>query len=317
MGLADLPRLATFLRRVSQEPQTTEGCPEVTVEPGLTSPGGTRYDRYDPRERPRGVVVTVHGETMAAEKDHRLGHFCRCLALSGLRCLAPRLPGLADLRFDATDLDALEDVVLLEDHPALVGFSFGASQGLVVAARPRMDLRFVLAFGAYHDLGPLLDQHLCRVAEPPDDEAWDDWAYARGILAWNVRDRLAVPEDDLGAFLAGWCHNPSMASKRAFVDRWLRDLPPMDQVRARLDPQVLTALSPAGRVRSIRCPVGLVYDLNDRLVPPREGRHIRAELQGVPCHHVETTLLSHVDLRKGMIPMELLGLVRVLARLLG
>lgn len=306
MRLGDIATLSRLFVRLGATPSGPHR--DVVEEPGRATPEGAGYDDYAPRGTSRGTVVAVHGVTVNGPRDGRLVHFARCLARANVRCLVPRLPALCDCRPDPADVGALESVTreaaaTAGGRAGLIGFSFGASYCLVVAARPAVAprCRFVLSFGAYHSLGDLWRHHAqAQFADPRTEVDWDDVIYLRLVLAAGNRDLVTLPADvwrQIDDLLPRYCHEATAAEKRDFFERHLRglDLLPL---AARQDDAVFAALSPAGQLGGLRCGVSLVHAPSDVPVPVAPARRIhdeiRARADGASHRLLVTPLLAHV-----------------------
>jgi len=306
--MGNMARLGLLLQRLCRRDLPSRVTGRFDERRNLRS-AGLDYDAYAPRGAARRQVVVVHGVTLNAKDEPRLVHLCRCLASVGIGCFAPSLPGLRELRWESSDVEALTAFTLERAGEAgpvgLIGFSFGASYALLAAAGAEADGRvaFVLSFGAYHSLEELYGEFLASVAragaEAPDPT--DDWLYLRLVAAYRHRDRLALPEESrarLESLLRRYCLEASVSEKRSFFREQLggRDPVPLDfQLR---DPETLERLSPAHRLGGLRCPVGLLHDPADPLIPDRHARRIADELgsAGRPCRLAISPVLQHVSL---------------------
>lgn len=291
--------------------------------------GDVGCDVYEPRGAPRAVVVALHGVTVQGNDDRRLGRFARALAGSGARCVVPRLAGLAALRWERRDVDAIAAVVdaatAEAGRPAvLVGFSHGASLGLLAAARPGTSARvaYILGFGAYHSL-PRFFARIRGLAPPPDGRALDDLAYAWLVEARRRAEALALSPafcaaaDDL---LRRYCDAATGAEKRRFFEAHLRGL----DLGARVDPAAdatFPDLSPEGNLGGLACPVALVHAPDDALVPVAEAEALLAEVRRVApgARHrlLVTRLVEHVATARLPRPAEAFALLSMLAPLTG
>lgn len=328
MRLLDVPALTRLLGQLAREAPPA-GEPRAGELLDVRGPSGMLYDDYGPPGcAPRAIVMAVHGMTTAATRDRRLVHFARVLAASGARCVLPRLPALSQCLYDAGDVDAL--AALLRDLGAagapvgVAGFSYGGSYGLLAAARPEASaaVRFVLSFGAYHHLGDLTAPYLAPRPAPRDDAGWDDEIYLRLVLAWARRAELALPPEtvaELSHTMLHYCLELSPADKRAVHDRHLADIDVAALLARTLDPATAEALSPAGKLGGLRCPVSIIHDRNDRLVPSSHARRLHAELRRLPSaarrRLLVTGLLSHVTWTARLAPLELMRLMAALSPL--
>lgn len=321
MTLADLFRLSVLLSRLSRGPSAAAapGVEELPDQP-LSGDRPGRFDLYLPAGgTARAAVVAVHGITAQGRKEPRLVHFARCLARSGVACAVPTLPAMSACLTDPADLDVLEQVTLAtaaraDRRPGLVGFSYGAAFSLVVAARPAMAdvLRFVIAIGAYHDLGDLHSIYAAAADRgAPTGEQLDDHIYMHLVVALGMLDGLSLPPGGaqrLRRLYADYCHGGATLDEKRAAYRellWPRDLPYRNLRRH--DAATLDALSPAGKLAAVTCPVRLIHDSRDELVPPRHAEAILAELRRGEAgdHHslLITSLLSHVEL-SGLVRLD-------------
>jgi pimeloyl-ACP methyl ester carboxylesterase len=321
---AGLARALAFLARL--------GLPGGGPAPRPLPVAGAACDWYPARGRPRAAVVALHGLTLEGRAEHRLAAFARALARSGAHCAVPELPGLAGAVWDGTDVEvagrAIEAAAAEGGMPvAVVGFSQGGSVGLLAAGRPgpAAAVRAAIAFGAHHDLGRVLGR-LAGLDEPrPDDgDGWDDWIWVHLVQAHRCGEALGLPaalRAEVEHRLRRHCLTGLSEDKRRFYEERLR---PLELLRRGPPPAEgdLRALSPAGRLQGVACPVALLHDPADRLVPASEAEALRAELAGRPAGSARdrllvTGLLRHVSPAAAFRPAEALRLLAVLAPLLG
>lgn len=327
--ISDVVRLGALVARLSRASEPGGEDPRVVERRGLTTPGGTVYDRYEPRGPTRATVVAVHGVLLPGRRDPRLVHFGRALARTGVACVIPTLEGLASCRWDPEDLDDLEALVAGEraERVGLVGFCFGAGYALVAAARPSIAARvaFVVCFGAYHDMGEVFDSYLARTSvEPSDEEDWDNWIYLHVVTAHQLAGTPAVPDElapRVSDVLLRYCDSASPEEKRELYLRHLRKLELFRDPAARPAPEVLEALSPRGKLGSLQAAVSLIHDPKDLIVPPSQSEHLHDELARYPGARrhrlLLTRLISHTDLRTMLRPWEVVRLFSALVPLVG
>jgi len=120
----------------------------------------------------------------------------------------------------------------------------------------------------------------------------------------------------LGDLLDRYCEHASPQEKRAFYERHLKSLDVFPLAARTLDREVLAALSPAGRVQDIRCPVTIIHDRFDSVVPLREAERLYRELPELPGGQrhalVVTEVLSHVTPSRAL---DVVGLARLVGAL--
>jgi len=304
----------------------------VREERDVTLADGTLVDLYEPAGRcAQGAVVAVHGVTLNSRRDPRLMQFARALAASGRLCVVPTLDGLAACEFVERDLSRLTIAIEFAyarsaAQVALAGFSYGGSYALVVAAHEavRTRLDYVFSVGAYHSLAALLAHFRTEgeTAAPTRVGEREHFVYARLSLAYGFRRDLGLALDlvaEMEALLRSYCDDDALETKRRFYEQHLRRLDIFEYLAKHVSPGVLAALSPAGRLARIACPVGLAHAVDDDIVPAGHARLIAAELAGRPhLRHacVVTPLLTHVTpsglLRHGVDLPRLASLLRPL-----
>ncbi|MEX2285426.1 MAG: hypothetical protein WEE89_23270 [Gemmatimonadota bacterium] len=148
-----------------------------------------------PGKKRRPGWVVLHGLT-APGKDHpSLERFVRSLAATDAVVMTPDIPEWRNLRVASTiSIPTIRSAIRsLSEHPAvagdrvgLIGFSFGATQGIVAAADPALEptLHGVAAWGGYRDV-----RRLCRFVTTGEHDL-DDVPYR-------------VPHDPYGGWILG------------------------------------------------------------------------------------------------------------------
>jgi pimeloyl-ACP methyl ester carboxylesterase len=325
MSLEDNITLTRLLARLSMPAKQTPS--NVREQRDASTPSGAVVDLYEPRGRTRGAVVAIHGVTVNGGKDERLVHFARSLAAVGVACAVPTLPRLAACQWEPSDVDVLGEVFdLLENRtnrrPGLIGFSHGASYALVLASRDeyRERARFVLAFGPYLDLNEVLRDYTKQEApDPADAEAVDNWIYLHFVLALGIGERAGLSGEvasALATMMGRYCHEATAAEKQAFFQKSIEPLDMLKVAQRLHAPDVLAAVSPSGKLDRVLCPVSLVHDVHDGVVPPAHSRRIHEELQRRGSDRKQTLLLtrllSHVALRDALRLGELGRLLKAL-----
>lgn len=303
-----------------------EGTPPGVVEErDIEIPGTSSfYDSYAPAGPPAGTVAAVHGLAVNGGRDARLVRLARFIAQRGVTCLTPTLGSLADCRWDTEDIEAIGRLVESTTGAiGLVGFSWGGSYSLIAAGRSEWAdrVRFVLAVGAYYRLEEVLDWIVERQKagmEPGYD--LNAYIYERLVLAYQNREDLGLDPgiaDEIRSLLARYSHGATEKEKNGFHDRHLRDLVLDGTPRDKWGHEILEALSPAGRLSSIRCPVHLVHGSGDTAVPPSDSHRIHEELAAHPSgesHSIlVTSLMSHVNVAGIARPWEIWGLYKAFA----
>jgi len=318
--MRDWARLLGVLSRAKDlHPGPHPGCARAE---NLVAGNGWRFDRYSPCKPQGGKLVLLHGWTLKGKDDPRLVAFAQSLAIAGIDCVVPHLPGLADLALDPSDVEGL-GVFLREEGLAagVVGFSLGGSYALLAAkaAAPR----FVITISGYGDLSTLYAHWSAWGKHPPaSSTARDSWLYLKLVVAWRLRRSLALPEADqreLETHLRAFCENGVRESLWAFHERVLvsHDLEAADnQIQ---DPSVLRALSLVEHPPVLACPVVILHDKHDAAVPAAQAdlaaQAVRKGSPGIVVEVLVTELLHHVSPKMALKPWEITRLLSLLSPL--
>lgn len=325
-----LTKVVPLLRRLMMNPDSTLFHPKIEAKREVRLGEDLVFDDYCSRREVRRVVVALHGVTVLGKDDPRLQHFARCLAISGIRCVVPALPGLANLQWDTADIGCISRVIdqlVSEGHDSisLVGFSFGASYALLAAAaqEPSSPIELVMAFGPYHSLVELYDYfRQWQSTTPTSEEEEDSLIYLHAVMAHRQRAVLGLSqetEQTLDTLLERYCNAATVEEKRVFFESSLTDLAVISVDAEQVDNESLAHLSPAGALGSLSCPVGLIHDRADTLVPWEHSERIFGELSAArpELGHrlLVTSLLQHVRpsnvlaLREGVQMMRLISML--------
>ncbi|MCP4148729.1 MAG: alpha/beta hydrolase [bacterium] len=335
MGLREFAKASALLMRLSG-PGT--GTPGIEIEPGKTQ-SGTLFDSYRKRrktdkDQKRGqatngsVWIILHGITVNGNKEPRLMDFAASLARCGVTCVVPKLDGLASCQWLTADLDALTQLIIKvsNDYDApvgLIGFSYGGSYCLLAAAREiaAKYVRHVIAFGAYNNMAGLFDSFLNKQdVEPKNAADWDEMIYRCLVLLYSDADKSRLPakaRQEMQLLLENYCSHASLKEKKAFYYHYLKGLDLSQTIQRIIKPGVLAALSPRDNLPHLICPVTLIHQRNDRVIPIEQGKSLYKTLQKHPNskHHklLITSLLSHVSSSNLLRLYEAPLLVRALA----
>jgi dienelactone hydrolase len=320
--LTDWARLLGVLSRARQLHAGPD--PRCRVQKNLRATNGWLLDVFSPTRPLGGAVVLVHGWTLHGKDDLRLQAFARSLAVAGIACVVPHVPGLASLAWDPSDVEGLRD--LLAESPSsagVLGFSFGGSYALLAASGLAHSPRFVVSISGYADLPGLISYwQTWGVRIPKGAEAREAWLYQKLALAWRLRDAVAMAEPvqrELRERLLAYCDEPLKDAAWALYDRELRRTDWEAETVARQDPRTLQALSPVAHPPGLGCPVAILHDKSDEGVPAREAALLAdAVRRGSPDVTVEvmvTELLRHVSPGLAFRPGEIMRLLRLLSPL--
>ncbi len=329
MGLLRLIRSHAFLVRLARTAKQRHPDPSVIEHPECL-PSGTPIAVYEPQQRRLAACVAVHGVTLRGGQDPRLIHFARTVAHFGTACMVPTLRGLASCRWETSDLDELANVVAftvdtVHQPVGLIGFSFGGSYALVTAGRREVskDIPWVIALGAYHDFSEVLNGYVMNLKrKPQSDTEWDETIYQRLAFLYGQRDRVNFSQEvrqEIETLLKRYCSEASLEEKRRFYDHYLLNLD-TEVFKPFPDPEVLRKLSPAGNLEHLACPVTLIHDRHDQVVPAAQAESLFHELKTHPGgkNHrlVLTSLLSHVSASSWLNGSEIIRLARALSPLI-
>jgi pimeloyl-ACP methyl ester carboxylesterase len=274
------------------------------------SPLGHPWLVYSPRRVTGPAITLIHGVTARASEDLNLVHLARGIARLGHPCLTPPLDGLAHFKHVESDVTTVADALcrsreLFGTSTGVWAFSYGASYALSAASRLecRHVCRMIVAFGAYFRLQSALAhqrQLLLARVDPAADDA--DLLFLRYTLLICQREQLDLPERawaEIEAVLADFMVPGSLEEKKRPLLEYASDLDYADLMARYQERPLSSALSPAGNLHDIDCPVALLHDPNDRFIPPDQVSLIETELEsrrGAPKTRALTTpMLSHVQ----------------------
>lgn len=356
-------RVARFLHAYVRHPRTGVLEEEIEIEVGETTVPATLV-RPPTRDALPGWIV-LHGITVPGRRHVMLTRFARSLASAGGVVLIPEIEAWQRLRIDpragdeilaaaAHSLAQRPDV--LPGGAALVGFSFGATQAIITAARAERpgEIRSAVGFGGYCDLGRTL------VFMMTGEHEWagvhyrlNPDPYGRWIVVSNFLTRtpgyegmgavaegagaLAAEAGRVGAYAADPIYDPLKAdlrTKLAGDEREVWDLiahpsgqrPDPAPGRALAESLVATALrelpelDPRPLLPDLRQRLVLAHGHSDHLIPFTETLRLRSLLpDDAPVHTAITRLFSHsgeARLPLRRYPSELARYVRLLDRAL-
>ena len=291
---------------------------------------------------PQGMVA-VHGIHHLGMDEPRLMSFARAVAGSGLVVLTPQIDALADYHVDAASIaDIGESAAWLDDRlgdhkVTLTGISFAGGLSLLVSsdARYASHIRALVLMGAYddpprvsrflatdteelpggrsihyaaHDYGAsvFVYAHLAQFFPAADlpivHEALRDWLWEQPEKALPLLDKLSPA---------------SRATMEALLNRRINEVRPRILRAIQTDEPELEAISPNGKLASLRAPVFILHGSADNIIPPAESLWMKEDIrQGELREVLITGAFSHVDLEKHAPVIEELRLVRFVAGVL-
>lgn len=310
----------------------------------ITLPLGNNFVRarlYTPSgvAHPPGMVL-IHGIHHLGMDEPRLMSFARAVAGGGYAVLTPEVAALADYRVDSASVATIGESPdwlqkrLGSGPVTLVGISFAGGLSLLAACDPRYapHIRALLLMGAYDDLGRVSRFLATSQAEFPDGrlEPYTAHDYGAAVFVYSHLDQffaardVSVAHDALRYWLWEQPQNaqPLLArlspEGRTTVELLMARR--IDRLRPRLldaiqmDRSQLSAISPQGKLGTLRVPVFILHGLTDDIIPSTESLWLERE---IPQPYLRETLItpafSHVDPEKAASWRDELGLVGFLA----
>jgi pimeloyl-ACP methyl ester carboxylesterase len=291
---------------------------------------------------PPGMVV-VHGIHHLGIDEPRLMSFSRAAAGSGFAVLTPQIGALADYRVDATSIPAIgESPGWLQQRlgtgpVTVVGVSFAGGLSLLAACDPRYasHIRALVLMGAYDDLGRVSRFLATSQAELPDGRSVPYTAhdYGAAVFVYSHLEQF-FPASDLDVAheaLRDWLWErlpdaQALLPRLSPAGRVIMEMllaRQIDRIRPqlldaiRMDETQLAAISPQGKLGSLRVPVFILHGSTDDIIPSTESLWLEKE---IPRQFLRAALItpafSHVDPDKSATWSDELRLVDFLAGVL-
>lgn len=327
-----------FLREYLRPTRHGVATVETTYRRGAETLPATVYRPAGARTPLPGWVI-LHGLTATGRGHASLTRFARAVAASGTVVLIPEIPEWRALRVaPGLTIPTIRSAVLALDERGetepgrigLLGFSFGATQGLVAAADPTLDghLAAVAAWGGYCDPHRLfrfglsgeheLDGTRYRIEPDP----YGAWIIAGNYLTTvpghesdgDVADALyalALEAGRRGVFAGDPLYDESKlrmraalpAAKRELFDLFAplsgapRDRTAGEAMAGRLADAAVARdplLDPAPALPHVRTPTLLAHGAGDRLIPFTETVRLSRRLPAEVVTRVGiTSLFAH------------------------
>jgi len=352
---------SAFIREYLRPRRGAVEAREVEYDRGGERLPATLYRPARAAGRLPGWVV-LHGLTWHGRAHPSLVRFARAIAASGAIVLVPEIPEWRQLRVAPAitvptiraailALDALEESA--PGRTGLLGFSFGATQGLIASVDPLLDghLAAVAAWGGYADLHRLFHFGLTGehewegVRHHLEPDRYGGWIMGANYLT-------CVPGHEADGAVAEALRTLAEEAGRRQVRSWLPEYDPVKRaLRATLhpaqrplfdafappagqpapDPDAAIALAhqlaeaarrqdplldPAPFLARVPVDVLLAHGRDDRLVPFTETLRLGRALPPARLHGPTiTSLFAHSGGRERDLGVT--GLVRETTRLLG
>jgi len=293
----------------------------------FTGPDGRVRGRlYVPRgvDDPPGVLL-VHGVHRLGMDEPRLVELARVMASTGFAVLTPQVEELASYRVEpkATAVIAASAGELSRitgrARAGVIGISFAGGLALLAAADPdtAAHIGFVVAIGAHHDLRCVAGWYVGEPCDGPDGQVAPvaPHPYGAGVLIYRGVERFFAPEDvDVArAILASLLDGRGREARARLGELSETGREEMERVFDRTDDAVLrpqylavmdearlelAAVSPAGRIQSIECPVFLLHGEADPIIPSTETLWLARETPPEELEDVVVTpFLRHAETR--------------------
>jgi len=306
-----------------------------------TSQGPVRARLYVPRgvAHSPGMVV-VHGIHHLGIDEPRLVNFARAAASNGFSVLTPEVAALADYHVDGASIVTIgESAAWLQERlhtgpVTVVGVSFAGGLSLLAACDPRYapHIRALVLMGAYDNLARVARFLATSTAELPDGrvEPYKAHDYGAAVFVYSHLNQFFPPADLSVAHdaLRDWLWEdprdaqtlfprlspPGRATMEFLVARQIDRLRPQLLLAIQEDESQLAAISPEGKLSTLRIPVFLLHGSTDDIIPSTESLWLERD---IPKAYLREALItpafSHVNPDKNAGWRDQLRLVEFLA----
>jgi acetyl esterase/lipase len=329
----------SWLRRFVNEPIQVRD-----LELPLAS-GAVRARLYTPaRPENAPAIVVLHGVHYLGIDEPRLMNFATAMAACGIQVLTPELPDIKDYQVGTNSIATIGESaewLTQTNHGrpvGVMGLSFSGGLSLLAAADARYqpDIRFVVAVGSQDEMSRVAEYYETGEDERPDGtmEKLPPHDYGALVLEYEHLGEF-VPAGDLApvrAVLRAHLYEDAAGERtalarltaaqsteaKALMDTVLpttRAELERDDARHAAD---MAAVSPHGRLATLKTPVYLLHGEGDNVIPSAETEWMEAEL---PRRTLKAALispvLSHLNLDgAGPTTMDQLRLVHFFAEVL-
>ncbi|HXE08368.1 MAG TPA: hypothetical protein VN612_10750 [Acidobacteriaceae bacterium] len=292
----------------------------------IETPAGARVVRarmYEPQGRANApAMVIFHGVHHLGIDEPRLMGFARAMAACGIRVLTPELPGIKDYHVDEDSVATIgESVRWMANRTGapvgVMGLSFAGGLALVAAEDPQYapGFKFVFAVGAQDSMARVTEYYETGRDARPDGTIETLAPHEYGPLVIEY-EHLAdfVPPQDLAAVravLRAHLYEDKTAEAQASLAldgaQKREALALMDATSAETKLRIASvlvkyaaemgALSPSGRLKTIKVPVYLLHGEGDNVIPAAETLWMAKELpKPMLSAMLVSPVLSHVNL---------------------
>jgi dienelactone hydrolase len=336
--VADKP-VPKWLRRFVNEPIQVRDL-QLPLASGAVR--ARLYTPVQPKNAP--AIVVLHGVHYLGIDEPRLVNFATAMAACGIQVLTPELPDIKDYQVGANSIATIGESAewLTETNHGrpvgLLGLSFSGGLSLLAAADERYqpDIRFVVAVGSQDEMSRVAEYYETGEDERPNGtmEKLPPHDYGALVLEYEHLGEF-VPAADLAsvrAVLRAHLYEDAAGERTALArltaaqsteakDLMDTVLPATRTELERTDAKYaadMAAVSPHGRLATLKTPVYLLHGAGDNVIPSAETEWMESEL---PRKTLKAALispvLSHLNLDgAGPTRMDQLRLVHFFAEVL-
>ena len=269
------------------------------------------------------ALVVLHGVHHLGIDEPRLENFATAMAACGVQVLTPELPDIKDYQVGSNSIATIgESAAWLRNEDSgrpvgVLGLSFSGGLSLLAAADPKyqQDIRFVLAVGSQDEMSRVATYYRTGQDVRPDgsEETLAPHEYGPLVLEYEHVGEF-VPAADVApirAVLRAHLYEDAAAERFALARLSTAQtaeakalmntsLPATRTALERADERHaddMAAVSPHGRVATLKTPVYLLHGAGDNIIPSAETEWMASEL---PKRSLKAVLispvLSHLDL---------------------
>jgi dienelactone hydrolase len=308
----------SWLRRFVSEPIAVRDL-QLPLESGPV-----RARLYTPlHSKNAPAIVVLHGVHHLGIDEPRLENFATAMAACGVRVLTPELPDIKDYQVGANSIATIGESaewLTREDSGrpvGVMGLSFSGGLSLLAATDPKyqQNIRFVMAVGSQDEMSRVATYYETGEDVRPNgtEETLAPHEYGPLVLEYEHVGEF-VPAQDVApirAVLRAHLYEDPIAEHAALrrlstaqtaEAKALMDttLPATRTALERADErhaEDMAAVSPHGRLATLKTPVYLLHGAGDNIIPSAETEWMASEL---PKRSLKAVLispvLSHLDL---------------------
>jgi dienelactone hydrolase len=280
--------------------------------------GTVRARLYTPlRSKNAPAIIVLHGVHYLGIDEPRLENFATAMAACGIQVLTPELPDIKDYQVGANSIATIGESAEWLTHTdgerpvGVLGLSFSGGLSLLAAADPeyQKDIRFVMAVGSQDEMSRVAAYYRTGEDERPDgsEETLAPHEYGPLVLEYEHVGEFVPAQDvtQIRAVLRAHLYEDAQAERAALARltvtqtaeaKALMDmsLPATRTALEREDERHaddMAAVSPHGRLATLRTPVYLLHGAGDNIIPSAETQWMASEL---PKRSLKAVLISPV-----------------------